>query len=124
MSTPLKEIPNVRQVPGERRRRWFASPEIDLIIWFNEGDTPVGFQLCYDKNIRERALTLRADGNISHCVVDDGENPTARYKETPILSEAATMDNEYILETFSRVSDSLPRSISDFVLSIIQKLNA
>jgi len=32
----MREIPDVQQVPGEPRRRWFFSHEQDLIVWFGE----------------------------------------------------------------------------------------
>ena len=52
----LREIA-ARQVPGDPKRRWFTSPRIDLFVWLDEHDSPSGFQLCYDKESREHALT-------------------------------------------------------------------
>ena len=63
----LAEIQGSRQIPGEGFRRWFTDEYFDLIAWY---ETPAakdarpgamkelkGFQLCYDKTGRERALT-------------------------------------------------------------------
>ena len=44
----LREIVDVRQVPGEPKRRWFSSDDIDLIVWLDDSGAPVSFQLCYD----------------------------------------------------------------------------
>ena len=52
----LREIP-AKQLQGEPARRWFTSPEIDLYVWLGEDGSPTGFQLCYDKQAREHALT-------------------------------------------------------------------
>ena len=59
MPAMLAEVEHVRQRAGEPRRRWFASDDLDLIVWLDEADRFVGFQLCYDKGRSERALTGR-----------------------------------------------------------------
>ena len=64
--TLLRELADIRQVPGEPRRRWFSSPDLDLIVWLDDADTMLGFQLCYDKSRGERALTWRADRGYDH----------------------------------------------------------
>ena len=81
----LRELPDTRQIEGEPKRRWFNSPELDLIVWLDEDDAPVGFQLCYDKHHGERALTWRAGRGYDHAAVDDGEQTPAQHKSTPIL---------------------------------------
>ena len=53
----LAEIRNARQIAGEDFRRWFTDEEFDLIVWYGDDRSLVGFQLCYDKQDRERALT-------------------------------------------------------------------
>jgi hypothetical protein len=53
----LAEIRDVRQIPGEGFRRWFSDGDFDLIVWYAGGEI-AGFQLCYDKGRRERALKL------------------------------------------------------------------
>ena len=44
----LRELRDVRQVPGESRRRWFASDYFNLIVWYDDDDEPArvsGFHL-------------------------------------------------------------------------------
>lgn len=53
----LKETPSVRQILGEPRRRWFGDEDFDLIIWYASDDSILGFQLCYDRDARYRALS-------------------------------------------------------------------
>lgn len=44
----LKEILDVRQVPGDARRRGFFSEVLDLTAWFDNRDDILGFELCYN----------------------------------------------------------------------------
>ncbi|MFW5812247.1 MAG: hypothetical protein ACOCWS_04610, partial [Alkalispirochaetaceae bacterium] len=64
----LSEIKPVRQVPGEGFRRWFTDEEMDLIVWYDGEDQEQieGFQLCYDKEVLERALTWRPEAGFTH----------------------------------------------------------
>ena len=50
----LIELKGVQQIADERRRRWFSSTDMDLIVWYDEDDSIAGFELYYDKNIREQ----------------------------------------------------------------------
>lgn len=87
MKSMLREIRNVRQIPGELKRRWFTSDTMDLIVWVDESDGPTQLQLCYDKGLHraERALTWKHKTGYTHTAVDDGEAGHGRYKSTPIL---------------------------------------
>lgn len=70
----LREIYNPKQYSGEGFRRWFTDDYFDLIVWYkNDRKTIDGFQLCYDKEHKERALTWRSSGSYVHTGVDDGE---------------------------------------------------
>jgi hypothetical protein len=116
----LREIRGVRQVPGERQRRWFASEDMDLIVW-HEADAPVSFQLCYDKGRRERALTCTADGALSHAYVDDGESRNSGYKEVPVLVDGGSFDPERVERLFIEASARLPAPITALVLEAIRR---
>src|SRR4029453_10152222 len=37
----LIEFPNVSQIPGEPRRRWFTSENLGLVVWCDESDRPM-----------------------------------------------------------------------------------
>ncbi|MES2693667.1 MAG: hypothetical protein V4773_09350, partial [Verrucomicrobiota bacterium] len=69
----LREIKNVRQEPGEGRRRWFESDGLELVVWLDARGRMTGFQLCYDSGRHEHALTWREGGGFSHDRVDPGE---------------------------------------------------
>ena len=53
----LREIGNISQIPGQPSRRWFNDELLDLFVWQDESGRFMGFQLCFDKDTVERALT-------------------------------------------------------------------
>ena len=114
-STSLREIPQVRQVPGEARRRWFSSVNFDLIVWLNERNGIDGFQLCYDKTGEERALTWRHGTGFSHAAVDSGEDRTGKYKSSPILVPDGRFDGGTIAARFKEESTAIDPGIAGFV---------
>ena len=79
----LTEIQNVRQIPGEGFRRWFSDNYFDLIVWYDDERKLVGFQLCYDKDGRERALTWTHEHGFQHNRIDSGEI-AGHIKMTPV----------------------------------------
>ena len=120
----LRELPDTRQVPGEPRRRWFHSPELDLIVWFDEGDKPIGFQLCYDKARNERALTWREGRGYDHSAVDGGERShtgSPGYKSTPILVADGLFRTDRVLTEFLEASAAVPGDIKSYVSSALER---
>ena len=115
----MKERLNVRQIPGEARRRWFSSDDFDLIVWFSDEQSCIGFELCYDKRGRERSISWRSGGSFSHMAVDDGESRPGRYKSSPILIPDGIFDAKRIHEDFWQVSHSLPQDIAGYVLQTL-----
>jgi hypothetical protein len=111
----LREISKVRQVAGEPTRRWYMDEYFDLVIWQMEGGEIVGFQLCYDKQRGEHALTWQSGSGFSHHEVDSGENRPGKYKATPILVEDGTFNMEEIALKFLGHSDALESQARDFI---------
>lgn len=111
----LYEIRVVRQIPNEKRRRWFTCVDLDLIVWYDTDDSLVAFQFCYDKSRREHALTWRADGPCTHLAVDDGESAGFGVKMSPILIANGKFDVQYMLDCFANASAGLPPEIIEFV---------
>jgi hypothetical protein len=57
---------------------------MDLIVWYSVGGSISGFELYYDKNLREHVFIWQATSGYAHLAVDDGEQkPVSQYKETP-----------------------------------------
>ena len=112
----LHEVPNVRQIPSEPRRRWFSSRRCDLIVWYDTANKPAGFQFCYRKRNTEKALTWRAPSSFLHSGVDDGEQRFGRYKATPILVADGRFDGPTVVALFRDVSKEVPEDIAELVI--------
>ena len=112
----LNEIKNIRQHPGEPRRRWFFDPEIDLTVWFDPDGGIIGFQLTYGRPLDPHALTWWQAHGYFHHRVDDGENPgTLARKGTPILLPDGKIDAPWLGELFGRQSIDIDPAIVAFV---------
>ena len=116
----LEEIRNPSQHDGEPFRRWFSDSEMDLIIWIDESGSPIGFQLCYDKPVAEKALTWRQGRGFSHSGVDGGENRPGRHKGTPLLVADGEFDATRILERFRQRANRLQPELVKFVTSLVE----
>ena len=114
----MYELISIRQIPGEKRRRWFTSLDMDLILWFDAEHNPVSFELCYNKQTHEKSLRWRASG-IEHSVVDSGENNPGRYKSTPMLRDANHFDAAMIKSLFAAECTNLPPDIVEFVVKAL-----
>lgn len=112
----MEEVLETRQVPGEPRRRWFASLDFDLIVWCDTAGAPIAFQLCYDKGRAEHAITWEPATGLLHNAVDDGElHIGLRYKATPVLAPDGAFELDRIAERFAAESRDLPPDIAAFV---------
>jgi hypothetical protein len=111
----LKEILDVRQVPGDARRRVFFSEDLDLTVWLDNRDGIVGFELCYDKETSERAVRWSRGKGFLHQKVDDGENRPGRYKATPILVPDGAFAAQKISQLFREKSRDIDQLIAKFI---------
>ena len=109
---PMREIPAVRQIPGEPRRRWFKSDSMDLILWFTESGGFFGFQLTYDIPLAERVLTWTTDGGYMHTGVDDGEGKYLGFKAAPVLIADGVFDCARVLNLFRSAGGEMPLEIA------------
>ena len=92
MNTMLYEITHLRQTNRSLVKRWFTSLDIDLFIWYYD-NTPVKFQLSYDKRCDEHAISWGFHQGYKHYSVDTGEDYPDQYKKTPILNDAYQQQN-------------------------------
>lgn len=105
----LSEFPGVAQREGEGRRRWFSDEKMDLIVWYSPAGSVTGFQLCYDRDGDERALTWRdgpSGGGLVHARVDSGEDDPARNR-SPVLADAGPAPLGAVREEFLRRAGEL-----------------
>ncbi len=102
------------------RRRWFSDDYFDLIVWAAPDGSPTGFQLCYDKYKKERALTWTTGNGYSHERVDDGEsNPSKNL--TPILVPNGVCPTQHILERFLERSTELDSRLRSFIVDKLRE---
>ena len=111
----MKEIHKVRQIPGVARRRWFTSTTMDLIVWFDQDQAPIEFQLCYDKGRTERAIGWSENNGFTHMTVDSGEQVGLGHKGTPILLASATVDIAIVRALFAVQGQQLPKDVVEFI---------
>jgi len=116
----LAEIPNTRQIEGEGFRRWFADEYFDLIVWYAEDGSLIGFQLCYDKLGRERALTWTREHGFRHNRIDSGEIP-GRAKMTPVVIADGTFNRESVAELFREAGRQIDPALAQFVYETLQR---
>ena len=112
----LKELKGAPQATDEHRRQWFSSNDLDLVVWF-DNDAIAGFELYYDKNIREHVFIWMADSGFEHLAVDDGEQmPVLEFKKAPILIPDGHVDPPRIRDLFKKSCENVPAEITDLVL--------
>lgn len=112
----LREFPSVRQIPGEGFRRWFTDEQFDLYVWYESRSARrvVGFQLCYDKQGRQKALTWYRDRGYLHTAVDDGESSPLKNR-TPILVADGVFPRDRITALFREAAASLDTGLAELV---------
>jgi hypothetical protein len=75
----MREIGPLRQDDARGRRRWFQDDYFDLFLWQDQDGRAVAFELCYDRNAAEGAVTWSEADGFAHARVDAGE-------QTPFVS--------------------------------------
>jgi hypothetical protein len=110
----LFELKPVRQLEGEMLRRWFDDDQgfFDLIAWIDDSGEVSGFQLSYDVNGNERAITWLG-GAFSHRNVDAGDDSPLS-NDSSILTGIAIFSAADLAERFresSRGIDPLVREV-------------
>lgn len=118
----LNEIQQVRQVPGEHRRRWFFDKDMDLTVWLDTAGDIAGFQIVYGRPMDPHALTWWRDSGFYHHRVDDGERPdTIAQKGTPVLLPNGRFESSAVRGAFDDLSKEIDPRIASFVLNTISR---
>jgi hypothetical protein len=92
---------------------------MELIVWLNNADKPIGFELCYDKQDAEHAITWHSTAGFRHTAVDDGEGRPGQYKSSPLLLANRVFDAKRVYNLFSASSDTMPSDIAVFVQRVL-----
>lgn len=119
----LSEIKRCKQVHGEPARRWFTSKTMDLIIWFSSSKEIIGFQICYDIDSNEKALTWRLDEGFTHNKIDSGEGRPGKPKKSPILISDGNCDYDRVYKLFQASCKLLPKFIVNHIQNELSKAN-
>ncbi len=119
----MAEIKGARQISGEGFRRWFTDEYFDLIVWYERAGSPVtamkGFQLCYDKSGKERALTWTREHGFQHNRIDSGEIP-GHAKMTPVIIADGEFRSDSIADLFRKEAAQIDQHLAEFVHSKIK----
>lgn len=110
----FREFKAVRQEP-RGHRRWFEASDIELVVWHDDHGRHAGFQLLYQQEHEERALTWLPATGFAHSRVDSGDELTK--KQSPILIPDGAVPWEFIVDRFQRHAGSLEPDLRDFVLT-------
>ncbi len=111
----LKELRHVRQDDNDLFRRCFHSPSLELIVWFDNQDEIVGFQLCYKSGNAEKALTWKKQHGYSHDTIDTGETSPTDYKASAMLVSDGVFNKEKILNQFRHESSQIDKTLTSFI---------
>ena len=109
----LREITTVRSFSHDRRR-WFTDSDMDLYVWFRN-QMPVQFQLSFNKQYEEHAISWDNNKGFNHSKIDNGEDRSGRYKMTPILVDDGDFDCLSLARHFLQQSDYLEPTLADFI---------
>ncbi len=108
------EIKNAKKYDNGVRIKWFSNQYFDLIVWFDDNDNIISFQLTYDKFQNPHAITWKHSRGFLHEKVDAGE-AGGRRKKTPILLPDGYFPHHEIAEKFKIESSDIDSVINDFV---------
>ena len=113
-SRMLREIQNVKKIPGQGARRWFNDEHLDLFVWYDAGGRILGFQLCFDKHTpAECALTYTEAGgySVDHVATEGSALDMA----SPVLSGAGEVSPRQLLAQLGERGASLERSLYEYL---------
>ena len=101
-------------------RRWFSDDYFDLIIWLNQNGDIAGFQLCYDKFEKEKALTWTDKNGYVHERIDDGESNPSK-NQSPILIPDGICQTQQLMDVFLLRSSEIEPQLRSFVLDKLRE---
>lgn len=119
----LREIRYVKQERKKDKRRWFTDDYWDLYVWVRADGSFSGFQLCYGKTDRQRALTWLDGSAPVHTGVRE-ESAHAGNMSTPILVADGVLDVEGVDQKFRADSAGIDPDVRRYVISKLEALPA
>ncbi|MBI4424513.1 MAG: hypothetical protein HY554_12335 [Elusimicrobia bacterium] len=104
----------MRQVPGDRRRRFFSDKSFELLVWYEPDGGVFGFQLMYAMPEKPyRAIAWTSLEGYGHHFVSLSEGAALGWNAGRGLSPARleTFDKHAVLELFEKASEELEPSL-------------
>ena len=122
MDNKLCENKDVRQRPGEGYRRWFLNNYFDIIVWYEKKDGDIkGFQICYEKNGREKAFTWEPKAVSSHYVSTSGfDKSESSFDSAILMGHAGKIPGEVI----DKLNSDQGELDSDLLNNFIEKITS
>ena len=119
----LNEINDVTQYETGKHRRWFHDDYFDLYTWENFDGVLQGFQLCYARLGRERALRWSPEMGYSHEGVDAPEDKPGRSMSALFVADGV-FDANSVGSIFADAALEMPEKFRTFVLERIRAYEA
>lgn len=110
----LREIANVHQQDAGLRRRWFCDDYFDIFVWEDADGAIVEFQLCYDRNRRERVLRWRRSTGFLHHAIDSGDASPLK-KQSPIMVADGELPVASVVDKFDAAGAGIEPRIRVFL---------
>ncbi len=114
----LNEVKDVTQYESGKHRRWFHDEYFDLYTWETAEGNLLGFQLCYAKLGKERALRWSPETGYRHEGVDAPEDKPGRAMSALFVADGI-FDPDGIGAKFESASIALPAKVKAFILDKI-----
>lgn len=111
----LREITSIAQLIHEPKRRWFEDDYFDLIVWHDNQDVIISFELYYDKRGHQRAVRWEQPNRYAHYRVDEGEKKSGKSKASPVLIVEEGFDGNKVAFLFESESKRIDENIASFV---------
>ena len=115
----LSEIENVKQYDADQHRRWFHDEYFDLYTWETFAGKLLGFQLCYDKHGKQRALRWSPEAGFAHEGIDAPEDKPGRSMSAIFVADGA-FDPDGTGAIFESAAIALPENVKEFVMGRIR----
>ena len=115
----LRDEP-IRQKGRDLPRQWSSDDYFDLIVWYELDGSIHGFQLCYDKLDKERAITWTRARGCDHRLIDTGSY-VATSNQTPILSSVVPFYGAPVIAKFEQRAVNLQVEIRELVLAKLRE---
>lgn len=115
----LNEVKDVTQYESGKHRRWFHDDYFDLYTWESFEGELLGFQLCYAKLGKERALRWSTESGYRHEGVDAPEDKPGRAMSALFVADGV-FDPDRVGAKFENASIELPKKVQDFILDKIR----